>query len=63
MTARDRAMIADAARRLKPLVDPARTAALATHVTPDGDGIGAKLCLFAYLRSRGTETRIINTEP
>src|SRR6266571_255664 len=56
-------MIADAARRLKPLVDPARTAALITHVTPDGDGIGAELCLFSYLRSRGIETLIINTEP
>ncbi|OLD64229.1 MAG: hypothetical protein AUI47_07025 [Acidobacteria bacterium 13_1_40CM_2_68_5] len=63
MTGKDRAMLADAARRLQPLMDPARTAALTTHVTPDGDGIGAELCLLGYLRSRGIETRIINTEP
>ena len=63
MTGKDRAMLADAARRLQPLVDPARSAALTTHITPDGDGIGAELCLRGYLRSRGIETRIINTEP
>ncbi len=63
MTSRDQAMLQDAARRLGPLVDAARTAALTTHVTPDGDGIGSEICLARYLRSRGIETRIINTEP
>ncbi len=63
MTEKDRAMIADAARRLKPLVDSARAAALITHVTPDGDGIGAEICLFGHLEARGIDARIINTEP
>src|SRR3989442_14956579 len=63
MTEKDRAMIADAARRLKPLVDGARTAALTTHVTPDGDGIGSEICLLAYLKTRGVVVRVINTEP
>ena len=63
MTGKDRAMIADAALRLEPLIDRAKTAALITHVTPDGDGIGAEICLGRYLRTRGIEARIINTDP
>jgi phosphoesterase RecJ-like protein len=62
MTEKDREMIADAARRIKPLVDGARTAALITHVTPDGDGIGAELCLLGHLKARGKSARVINTE-
>jgi phosphoesterase RecJ-like protein len=63
MTDKDRAMIAEAARRLKPLLDGARTAALTTHVTADGDGIGAEICLLGHLLSRGIDARIINAEP
>jgi len=63
MNARDRALVAEAADRLRPLLDFARTVALTTHVTPDGDGIGAEICLHSYLRSRGIEARILNTEP
>ncbi|HYV84757.1 MAG TPA: bifunctional oligoribonuclease/PAP phosphatase NrnA [Patescibacteria group bacterium] len=62
MNDRDRSFIADAAQRLRPLLDGARTAVLLTHVTPDGDGIGAEICLYGYLTSRGIETRILNTE-
>jgi len=62
MTEKDRAMIADAVLRLEPLVAGARTAALITHITPDGDGIGAELCLLGYLKARGIEARVINTE-
>jgi phosphoesterase RecJ-like protein len=51
-----------AAERLRPLLDGAKTAVLATHVTPDGDGIGAEICLHSYLRSRGLEARVFNTE-
>jgi phosphoesterase RecJ-like protein len=54
---------AQAAARLRPLLDSARTAVLATHVTPDGDGIGAEICLHSYLTARGITTRIFNTEP
>jgi bifunctional oligoribonuclease and PAP phosphatase NrnA len=63
MTEKDRAMIAAAALRLKPLLDGARTAGLTTHVTPDGDGIGAELCLLGHLRALGIDARVINTEP
>ncbi|MBI1951959.1 MAG: bifunctional oligoribonuclease/PAP phosphatase NrnA [Acidobacteria bacterium] len=63
MTEKDRALIADAASRLDPLIDRAKTAALITHVNPDGDGIGAEICLGRYLRTRGIEARIINTDP
>jgi len=62
MTEKDRAMIADAVLRLEPLVAGARTAALITHITPDGDGIGAELCLLGYLKARGIGARVINTE-
>jgi phosphoesterase RecJ-like protein len=51
-----------AAERLEPLLAGARTAVLATHVTPDGDGIGAEICLHSYLVARGLEARIFNTE-
>ena len=63
MIEKDRAMISDAAQRLKPLLDGARTAALTTHVTPDGDGIGAEICLLGHLRMLGIDARVINTEP
>ena len=63
MTEKDRALIADAASRLDPLIDRAKTAVLITHVNPDGDGIGAEICLGRYLRSRGIDARIINTDP
>ena len=63
MNERDRIFLQDAARRLQPVLDGARRVALTTHINPDGDGIGAELCLHRYLASRGIETRIVNTEP
>lgn len=36
---------------------------LATHVHPDGDGIGSQLALASLLESRGCEARIINADP
>ena len=63
MNERDRAFVSDAAGRLRPLFDAARTAVLVTHVTPDGDGIGAEICLHRYLVSRGIKARILNTDP
>ena len=63
MTDRDGALLGDAARRLKPLIDRAKRVALTTHITPDGDGIGAEICLARHLKTRGIEARIINTDP
>jgi bifunctional oligoribonuclease and PAP phosphatase NrnA len=63
MNSRDRALIDSAARALKPLLESARKAVLCTHVNPDGDGIGAEICLYHHLRSLGIATRILNTEP
>ena len=63
MNARDHALVVEAAERLRPLLDAGKTAALTTHVTPDGDGIGAEICLHGYLQSRGLRSRILNTEP
>lgn len=63
MTGRDLRLISEAAGALRPLLKASRTAALCTHVDPDGDGIGAEICLLGYLRDLGIEARVINTEP
>lgn len=63
MNGRDQALIREAADRLRPLLDAAKSAALLTHVDPDGDGIGAEICLLSYLEGRGIDARVINTEP
>jgi bifunctional oligoribonuclease and PAP phosphatase NrnA len=63
MNSRDRTLIDSAARVLKPLLESARRVALCTHINPDGDGIGAEICLYHHLRGLGLETRILNTEP
>jgi len=62
VTPRDRALIEEAARRLRPLLKGAKRIALCTHINPDGDGIGSEICLLHHLVSLGIETRIINTE-
>ena len=36
---------------------------LSTHVNPDGDGLGAELGLWAYLKARGKDVRILNPDP
>lgn len=55
-------LIAGAARTIGSLLETTRTAALATHVNPDGDGIGSEICLYHHLRSLGIEARIVNSE-
>jgi len=35
---------------------------ITTHVNPDGDGLGAELGLWAYLRSLGKDVRIVNPD-
>jgi len=34
-----------------------------THVNPDGDGLGAELGLWVYLRALGKDARILNPDP
>ena len=36
---------------------------ITTHVNPDGDGLGAELGLWAYLRAQGKDVRILNADP
>lgn len=36
---------------------------ISTHVHPDGDGLGAELGLWGYLRSLGKDVRILNPDP
>jgi phosphoesterase RecJ-like protein len=40
-----------------------RSIVISTHVNPDGDGLGAELGLWAYLRARGKDARIVNPDP
>jgi len=39
------------------------TYVLTTHVSPDGDGLGAQLVLQEYLRSLGKTVHIVNADP
>jgi bifunctional oligoribonuclease and PAP phosphatase NrnA len=50
-------------RRLEPLLGRARSAALLTHVNPDGDGVGSSLALARYLRGRGIDARFMTNRP
>ncbi|MFQ5878149.1 MAG: bifunctional oligoribonuclease/PAP phosphatase NrnA [Acidobacteriota bacterium] len=63
MTEKDRVLIGRAAELLRPLLRQARTAVLCTHVGPDGDGVGAEICLHQYLRMLGVDARILNADP
>ncbi len=44
-------------------LDGHRRFIVTTHVNPDGDGLGAELGLWAYLKSLGKEVRILNPDP
>jgi phosphoesterase RecJ-like protein len=44
-------------------LDAHRRFLVTTHLNPDGDGLGAELGLWAYLRSRGKDVRIVNPDP
>jgi bifunctional oligoribonuclease and PAP phosphatase NrnA len=44
-------------------LDRHRRFVVTTHVNPDGDGLGAELGLWAYLKSRGKDARILNADP
>ncbi len=48
-------------RKLQPLIGEAKTAAVLTHVHPDGDGVGSGLALARFLRGRGLDARFLIT--
>jgi len=48
---------------VKQIVETRHRFVLATHVNADGDGLGAQLALFHFLRRRGKQVRIVNTDP
>lgn len=45
------------------LLAAARTIVIATHVQPDGDGLGAEIALFHYLKRLGKNVKIVNPDP
>lgn len=45
------------------LLDTKHRFLITTHVNPDGDGLGAELGLWGYLRAQGKDARIINPDP
>lgn len=48
---------------VKRLIESRERFVLATHVNADGDGLGAQLALYHFLRRRGKDVRIVNTDP
>ncbi len=48
---------------LKEALNARNNFVLTTHVSPDGDGLGAELVLREYLRSLGKNVQIINADP
>jgi phosphoesterase RecJ-like protein len=47
-------------REAKALVKKCNTFLIATHINPDGDGIGSEVALARFLRSEGKSVRILN---
>jgi len=48
---------------LKQALDSRKTFVLTTHVSPDGDGLGAQLALQEYLQSLGKTVHVVNADP
>lgn len=44
------------------LIASSHTLVLTTHVLPDGDGLGAEIALYHYLRALGKDVRVINPD-
>jgi phosphoesterase RecJ-like protein len=49
--------------RLVRLIEDGSRFAVLTHINADGDGLGSSMGLWAFLRSRGKQARMINTDP
>lgn len=48
--------------RIEAALAKAERILITTHVNPDGDGLGAELGLWAHLRARGKDARIVNPD-
>lgn len=44
------------------LLSASQSVVISTHVLPDGDGLGAEIALYHYLRRIGKEVRIVNPD-
>lgn len=44
-------------------LDKAQHIVLGTHINADGDGLGCQFALHEFLKSRGKDVRVINSEP
>ena len=54
------ALPSSAFRAIADELERARSIVLTTHITPDGDGLGAALALLRHLRGHGRNVRLIN---
>ncbi|MCS7155702.1 MAG: bifunctional oligoribonuclease/PAP phosphatase NrnA [Bacteroidetes bacterium] len=52
----------EALRRVRALLEQARSLLLTTHVRPDGDALGSEVGLALFLRSLGKHVRILNCD-
>src|SRR3954466_11193467 len=49
--------------QFKQLITEAKRILISTHVQPDGDGLGAEVALFHYLKRARKSVRIYNPDP
>jgi phosphoesterase RecJ-like protein len=53
----------DSLKEIRPVVLGAKTAAITTHVNPDGDAIGSSLGVFHFLKQLGISAKVVNCSP
>ena len=53
----------DSLKIVRNVIKTAKTAAITTHVNPDGDAIGSTLGLYHFLKQIGIESKVINCSP
>lgn len=50
-------------RQVAKAIREAKNIVISTHLMPDGDGLGAAIALYHYLRKAGKKCRILNPDP
>jgi phosphoesterase RecJ-like protein len=59
---RDGDGLTDLWKQIIEIIENRKRFILATHVNADGDGLGAQLALYYFLRQRGKDVRILNSD-
>jgi phosphoesterase RecJ-like protein len=48
---------------LEQIIDESKSILISTHLLPDGDGLGAEVALFHYLKKSGKKCQVLNPDP